>query len=332
MPDLYGAIDLGGTKLRAVVADLDGNVVGEIIRASEADEGPELVIGRMIETLDAASSEAGVPITELRAVGVASPGALDLVHGLVQGAPQLPGWDGVPLADILSERLGMPVLLENDANAAALGENRFGAGRGTRYLVYLTISTGVGGGIIIDDKVYHGVSGAAGELGHMIVWFNGPRCPCGERGCLEAIASGMGLAWRTQDLVDAGEAPGLERIKRERGELNADEVADAARAGDADAIRLFDEAGLYLGIALSNYINIFNPEMIVIGGGVAAGSGELFLPRAEETMRELAREEPLKYVRLERAALGDRSGPLGMIAALGDMVQEGGGHPSGTET
>ena len=186
--------------------------------------------------------------------------------------------------------------------------------------------------IIIDGKVYHGVSGAAGELGHMIVWFNGPRCPCGERGCLEAIASGMGLAWRAQDLVDAGEARGLERIKRERGELNADEVADAARAGDADAIRLFDEAGLYLGIALSNYINIFNPEMVVIGGGVAAGSGELFLPRAEETMRELAREEPLKYVRLQRAVLGDRSGPLGMIAALGDMVQEGGGHPSAAET
>jgi glucokinase len=325
MPDLYGALDLGGTKLRAVVADLEGNVVGEIIQASEAYRGPESVIGRMIETLEESAAEAGVKVSQLRAVGVASPGALDLVHGLVQGAPQLPGWDGVPLVEIMSKRLGLPVLLENDANAAALGENRFGVGRGTRYLVYLTISTGVGGGIIIDRKVYHGVSGAAGELGHMIVWFNGPRCPCGERGCLEAIASGMGLAWRAQDLVDAGEAPGLERVRRERGELDADEVADAARAGDADAVRLFDEAGLYLGVALSNYINIFNPEMIVIGGGVAVGAGDLFLPRAEETMRELARKEPLKYVRLKRAALGDRSGPLGMIAALGDMAEADGG-------
>jgi glucokinase len=325
VPDLYGALDLGGTKLRAVVADLDGNVLGEIIRPSEADEGPERVIGRMIETLAAASSEAGVAISQLRAVGVASPGALDLVHGLVQGAPQLPGWDGVPLVEIMSGRLRLPVLLENDANAAALGENRFGAGRGTRYLVYLTISTGVGGGIIIDRKVYHGVSGAAGELGHMIVWFNGPRCLCGQRGCLEAIASGTGLAWRAHDLVNAGQAPGIERIQRERGELDADEVADAARAGDEDALRLFDEAGLYLGIGLSNYVNIFNPEMIVIGGGVAAGAGELFLPRAEEIMREVARKEPLKYVRLERAALGDRSGPLGMIAALGDLVEAEGG-------
>ncbi len=324
MPDLYGAIDLGGTKLRAVVADLEGNICGEIIRPSEADEGPDRVIARMIETLEEAASASGLPVSGLRAVGVASPGALDLVHGRVFEAPQLPGWDGVPLVQIMSERLGLPVLLENDANAAALGENRFGAGRGTRYLIYLTISTGVGGGIIIDGKVYHGATGAAGELGHMVVWFNGPRCLCGNRGCLEAISSGTGLAWRAQELVDRGEAPGLERIKRERGELDADEIADAARAGDEDARRLFDESGLYLGIAVANYINIFNPEMIVLGGGVVAGAADLFLDRAEQTMRELARKEPLRYVRLERAMLGDRSGPLGMIAALGDMVEADG--------
>jgi glucokinase len=322
--DLYGALDLGGTKLRAVVADLAGNVRGEIILPSEADEGPEFVIDRLIETLEASAAEAGAEVSQLRAVGVASPGALDLVHGLVQEAPQLPGWNGVPLVEIMSKRLGLPVLLENDANAAALGENRFGAARGTRYMVYLTISTGVGGGIIIDGKVYHGVSGAAGELGHMVVWFNGPRCMCGERGCLEAIASGTGLAWRAEELIERGEAPGLERMKRERGHLGTDEVADAARAGDEDALRLFDEAGLYLGVALSNYINIFNPEMLVLGGGVVKGAGDLFLGHTERIMRQLARKEPLKYVRFERAELGDRSGPLGMIAALGDMVEREG--------
>lgn len=324
MADLYGAMDLGGTKLRAVVADLEGNVRGEIIRPSEADQGPERVIARMIDTLAEASAEAGIAVTDLSAAGVASPGALDLVRGLVFEAPQLPGWDGVPLVEIMSERLGLPVLLENDANAAALGENRFGVGRGTRFLVYLTISTGVGGGIVIDRKLYHGVTGSAGELGHMVVWFNGPRCLCGERGCLEAIASGTGLTWRAQELVDTGGAPGLERIKRNRGELDSDEISDAARAGDRDARRLFDEAGLYLGVALANYVNIFNPEMIVLGGGVVSGAGDLFFDHAERIMRQLARKEPLKHVRLERAALGDRSGPLGMIAALGDMVGSGG--------
>ena len=322
VPDLYGALDLGGTKLRAVIADLDGNIAGEIILPSEADEGPERVIDRMIETLEAAATKAGVAIAELRAVAVASPGALDLVHGEVQEAPQLPGWNGVPLVEIMGKRLGLPVLLENDANAAALGENRYGAGRGTRFMVYLTISTGVGGGIIIERKVYHGVSGAAGELGHMVVWLNGPRCLCGERGHLEGIASGTGLAWRAKELVDRGEAPGLERILRDKGELDADEIADAVRAGDADARRLFDEAGLYLGIALANHVNIFNPEMLILGGGVINGAAELFLDHAERIMRQLARKQPLKYVRLKRATLGDRSGPLGMIAALGDMVAE----------
>jgi glucokinase len=318
MPDLYGALDLGGTKVRALVADLEGNVRGEEIRPTEADRGQDAVIDRMIDTLRSAAQQAQVRAEDLRAVGVASPGALDLVRGLVFEAAQLPGWDGVPLARIIGERMGIPALLENDANAAALGENRFGAGRGTRQMIYMTLSTGVGGGIIIDGKVYHGATGAAGELGHVVLNVDGPRCLCGARGCLEAYASGTGIAWRARDLVERGEAPGLALVLRERGEPDANEVAEAARAGDADALRLFDEAGLYLGVALANYINIFNPEAIVLGGGVMAAA-DLFFDRAERTMRELARKGPLKAVRLERAALGDRSGPLGMIAALGDM-------------
>jgi len=321
MPEIYGAIDLGGTKVRAIAADLDGKVYGEDIRPSLAAEGVETVIQTMLASLDAALETAGIARSDLCGLGIASPGALDLVNGRVYDAPQLAGWDAVPIVEILSERAGMAVVLENDANAAALGENRFGAGRGTKFMIYLTISTGVGGGIIIDGKVYHGATGAAGELGHMVVWVDGPLCLCGERGCLEAIASGTCIARRARELVDRGEAPDLARVLEEKGELDADGVADAARAGDEDARRLFDEAGLYLGVALANYVNIFNPELIVLGGGVTAGAGDLFLARAEQTMRQLARNEPLQYVRLETSALGDRSGPLGMIAALGDMLQ-----------
>jgi glucokinase len=321
--DLYGAIDLGGTKVRALIADLQAKVRGEHIQPSDTIAGRDAVIDRMVETLGVACGEAGTRIEDLRALGIASPGALDLVHGLVYEAPQLPGWDGVPIVEVLRERLGIPVLLENDANAGALGENRYGAGRGTRNMVYLTLSTGVGGGIIIEGKVYHGATGAAGELGHMMLQVDGPRCMCSQRGCLEAIASGTGIAWRAQDLVDAGKAPGLARVKQEHGELDADSVADAARAGDPDARTIWEETGLYLGIALANYVNIFNPEAIVLGGGVLTGAGDLFYDRAEQAMRETARKEPLKYVRLLRAELGDRSGPLGMIAALGDMLAEG---------
>jgi glucokinase len=322
MTDLYGAIDLGGTKVRALIADLEANVRGEHFQSTGAGDGRDAVIDRMAQALDEAATKAGVSSDSLRAVGLASPGALDLVHGLVYDAPQLPGWDGVPIVEVLRDRFGVPVLLENDANAAAIGENRFGAGRGTRYMVYLTISTGVGGGIIVDGKVYHGATGAAGELGHMMVWPNGPLCMCGQRGCLEGIASGTGIAWRAQALVDAGKAPGLARVKQERGDLDAHEVANAARSQDPDAIAIWEETGFYLGIALANYVNIFNPEAIVLGGGVMA-EADLFYQRAEQTMLETARHEPLKHVRLLQAELGDRSGPLGMIAALGDMLAEG---------
>jgi glucokinase len=314
----YGAIDLGGTKLRAIVARLDGQVLGENIVPTEADGGPEHVIARMIETLEGATKEAGLKVPELFGLGVASPGALDLVHGRVYEAPQLPGWDGVQLAQLLSDKLGIRVLLENDANAAALGENRYGAGVGTVHMVYLTISTGVGGGIIIDGRVYHGATGSAGELGHVIVQPDGTKCLCGEHGHLEGYSSGTGIAWRAEELVSSGKAPGLARVKQEKGELDADEVADAARAGDGDALKLFEESGYYLGIAMADFVNIFNPQAIVLGGGVTAGAGDLFIDRAEMTMREQARKEPLRHVRIHRAALGDRSGPLGMIALLGD--------------
>jgi glucokinase len=324
MPDLYGAIDLGGTKLRAEVAGLDGDSLAEVILPTEASGGPDHVIGRMVDALAAAAGEAGVELSDLRGLGVASPGALDLVNGIVHEAPQLPGWDGVPLPQILSERLGIPVLLENDANAAALGENRFGAGRGTRQMIYFTVSTGVGGGIIVDGGIYHGITGSAGELGHIIVQPNGARCLCGELGCLEAYASGTGISWRAVELVEAGEAPGLARVRREKGELDADEIADAARRGDEAARRLFDEAGYYLGIALTNCVNIFNPEMIVLGGGVTYGAGDLFIVRAEETMRQLSRKEPLSHVSLTVGDLRDRAGPLGMIAALGDATLDTG--------
>lgn len=318
MADLYGAIDLGGTQLRAIAASLDGAIAGEVIVPSHATEGPEPVIARMIEALESAATKAGVALGDLHAVGVASPGALDLVHGIVHEAPQLPGWDGVPLVEIMKERLGVPVLLENDANANALGENRFGAGHPTRQMIYLTISTGVGGGIIFDGSVYHGATGAAGELGHVIVQYEGARCLCGENGCLEAYASGTGLVWRAEEAIDLGEARSLQRLQQQKGSLATGDLADAARSGDAAAQRLFEDAGLYLGIALADFINIFNPETIVLGGGVVHHAGNLFLDRAEATMRQLARKEPLKYVRLERATLGERSGPLGMIAALAD--------------
>jgi len=314
-PPLYAAIDLGGTSVRAIVADLDGNIAGEDIRESHAGEGLESVLRTMQDALSAALQAGGVALEDVQAVGIASPGAVDVVRGVVPEAPQLHGWKNVPLVRLMRERLGRPVYLANDATAAALGENKFGAGRGARHMLFLTVSTGIGGGIIIDGKVYEGANGSAGEMGHIVIDMDGPECGCGGHGCLEALASGTAMARRGAAAVAAGEAPVLAALSRREGPVTAEMLGRAAREGEKFSRGVFRDTGRYLGVALASYVNIFNPEVILIGGGVAR-SAELFMPIAEQTMRELAMGEPLKRVRLGLGALADRAGSLGMIARL----------------
>ena len=316
---LYSAIDLGGTNVRAIVADLDGKVLGEDIRPSRASEGLDATIDTMVAALEAASAGAAISLADLKGLGIASPGAVDSANGIVPEAPQLVGWKDVPLVRLMNDRLGLPAWLENDANAAALGENRYGAGQGTKNMLYLTVSTGVGGGIIINGDLYRGTRGAAGEMGHVIIDINGPPCGCGGRGCLESLASGTAIARRGRELVERGEAPRLAEISRNEGRVSAEMIAQAATDGDEVSRRLFEDVGTYLGVGLAGFVNIFNPEAILIGGGVAR-SAELFMPQARRVMEERAMRAPLEDVRLGLAELGDRIGSLGMIARLRDAV------------
>jgi len=315
MPDLYGAIDLGGTNVRAIVASLDGKISGDDRRPSRASDGLDATIEALLASLSRACAEAGVEAGGLSGLGVATPGWVDTERGVVPAAPQLIGWRDVPLVEMLQERLGLTVLLENDANAAALGENAFGAGRGTRHMLYITISTGVGAGIIADGRLYGGAKGSAGEIGHTIIDPSGPRCGCGNNGCLESLSSGTAIARRAAEAADRGDSAALAGIREREGRLGARLVADAARKGDAASIAIYEEAGRFLGIALANAVNLLSPEAIILGGGVMQAK-DLFLPRAEETMRDLALDEPLKYMRLAEAELGDRAGVMGMIARL----------------
>ena len=319
MPDLYGAIDLGGTNVRAIVAGLDGKISGDDRRPSRASDGLDATIETLLASLAHACSEAGVEASALRGLGVATPGWVDTERGIVPAAPQLIGWRDVPLVEMLQERLGLTVRLENDANAAALGENAFGAGRGTRHMLYITVSTGVGAGIIVDGRLYGGAKGSAGEIGHTIVDPSGPPCGCGKHGCLESLSSGTAIARRAAQAADRGDSAALAGIREREGRLGARQVADAARQGDAASIAIYEEAGYFLGIALANAVNLLSPEAIILGGGVMRAK-DLFLPRAEETMRDLALDEPLKYMRLAEAELGDRAGVMGMIARLGQQT------------
>ena len=318
---LFGSIDLGGTKLLSVIASADGEILSRNLRPSQTKEGLESVLARIGESLGAALTEAGRQRSDLSAVGVASPGAIEFDRGVVSEAPQLPGWRDVPLRDLLQERLGLPVLLDNDANAAAFGELTFGAGKGSRHLIYLTISTGIGGGIIIDGQLYRGKHGAAAELGHIVVAMGGPVCPCGARGCLEAIASGTAMAWRAQELLDAGKAPVLARLTA-GGPPTAKLIAEAARQGDEACAEIFRVAAFALGNALASYVSIFDPNAIVLGGGVMS-SPELIFEPARQTMERMARRLPLHGLRVERAALGDESGVLGMVALLRQQPADG---------
>jgi glucokinase len=321
LPDLYGAIDLGGTKIRALIADLAGREYGYDLRESEADLGPDAVLQRMTDSLTAAAARAGVSTGDLRGVGIDSPGAIDVERGIVTGAPQLPGWRDVPLAAAMSERLGVPAVLENDASAAALGEHRYGAGKGTRHMLYLTVSTGVGGGIIIDGRLYTGASGAAGELGHMVIDMHAAEtCPWCERGCVEVLASGTAIARRGARFAGDGRAPVLARLAVAEGEVTSEMMSRAVAEGDEACREAFREAGRYLGIGLANYVNIFNPEAIVVGGGVSR-SGPEFLEAARERMYAHAIRALSAESRLELAGLGEKSGLMGMIARMAEAAK-----------
>lgn len=315
MPTYYGAIDLGGTNVRSIVASLDGEIFGDDRRPSRASEGLEACLAAVEASLRQSCDEAGVEPEGLGAVGLASPGWVDVVEGVVPAAPQLKGWRDVPIVRVIGERLGTRVVLENDANAAALGENVFGAGRGTRQMVYITVSTGVGGGIITDGKLYGGARGSAGEIGHTVVDPNGPRCGCGSNGCLEALSSGTAIAKLAAEAAARGEAPVLAKQLAEGQPATAELAAAAADAGDAACRAIFEQAGRYLGIALGNLVDLLSPEAIVLGGGVMEAK-HLFLPQAEAVMRETSLGEPLKHVRLLEAELGDAVGVLGMVARL----------------
>ena len=320
MPDkLYGAIDLGGTNVRAIVAGLHGKVRGDRIQPSRAAEGLEPTLDSMVDALNAAAAEANVSVAQLSGLGICSAGWVDSEKGIVPAAPQLPGWRNVPLTKIMQERTGVRAWLENDANAAALGEHVFGAGKSVRHLVYITVSTGIGGGIIVGGKLYGGAKGSAGEIGHTIIDPAGPLCGCGNYGCLEALVSGTAIARRGEEVAARGESLKLAALKAEGEAITAESMAAAALAGDTASREIFAEAGRFLGIALANLVNLLSPELILLGGGVTHNP-ELFLPQAENTMRTFSLSEPLKHVRLELAELGELAGPLGMIARLRELA------------
>jgi glucokinase len=307
------AIDIGGTKLAAGIVDTEGRILARGEVPTLAAQGLETVLGRIVELGRNLLSRPEVADVPVHRVGVGCAGPVDLKAGLVFNPPNLPGWTRVPLTDHIQRALELPTVLENDANAAALGEFRYGAGRGARSIVYLTVSTGIGGGIILEGKIWHGLKDAAGEIGHMTVCPDGPLCGCGSRGCLEALASGTSIARRAREAVAAGRQTGLSEIPA----LTSADVVRLARAGDVVAREVWDSAVRYLGIGVAAVITILAPERVVIGGGVTRAGDFLFQPVREE-VRQRVKLVPVELVPIVPAALGPDVGILGAAAVALD--------------
>ncbi|MBC7105469.1 MAG: ROK family protein [Firmicutes bacterium] len=310
---LVVGIDLGGTKIRTVLADAAGRVVAEVKVPTGAPEGQQAVLRRLIGTVEEVLRLGGASLREVRAVGLGAPGPLDAARGFLYHAPNL-GWREVPLKEILEGSLGVPVLVDNDANLAALGEHRFGAGKGVGDMVHVTIGTGIGGGLILGGRLYRGWRDGAGEIGHVTVLPGGPPCRCGNRGCLETVASGTALGGQAREMVARGEGRGILAAAGGRAEaVTAVAVAAAAAGGDPEALALLRRAAGFLGLGVANVVKVLNPALVVLGGGVVEGAPFL-VEMVDEAVRAHALSAAHGAVRLERAHLGGKAGVMGAVA------------------
>jgi glucokinase len=309
------AVDLGGTNIRAALFPTDDpHPQAQTRTETRAHDGPEAVLGRIVESIERVAPRER---REWR-IGVAAPGPLDPFRGIIMEAPNLPGWDNFPLAGRLGAHFGCPVMVGNDANLAALGEWRHGAGRGRSHVVYLTISTGIGGGVIIDGRLLLGAKGLAAELGHLVVDRAGPRCSCGQIGHLEAIASGPAIAKEASRRIQSGEHSVLEGNLERDESISAVDVGRAALEGDEVALSVMTAAGYAVGQHLASLAHAFNPEVFILGGGVT-NLGELYFSAVQKGLIEnIMHRSYLDGLTIAPSALGDDAGLVGaMVLARG---------------
>ena len=321
MTKRYVGIDLGGTNLKLGLVAPDGKLLARHSTPTEADGGPDHVLQRMAQAVRDLCLAAKVPLGDVAAIGAAAPGPLDTKTGVVVFAPNLPGWRNIHVRDVLQKQLGCPVILENDANAAAYGEFRCGAGRRVRDMVILTLGTGIGGGIILDGRMRRGVTDTGAELGHMVVHYGGRRCACGNRGCLEAYASATAVVARTEEAIAAGESSSL----AERRGFSCKDVFDAADAGDRLARRIVEETADYLAAGITTILHVLNPERVILTGGMM-GAGDPFLDRIRRRVKEMVFERASSACEIGWSTLGGDAGILG--AALAAEVFDRTGQPA----
>lgn len=319
--ELILGVDLGGTKIATALATVQGKVLARGYSLVPAQTNPDAVIDSIFATIEETIS-AGESKPQLLGIGVAAAGIVDSDAGKVVFSPNLPGWHNVPLRDVVQQKFGISTCLGNDATLAALGEWCFGVKKKVANLIYVTVSTGIGGGIIADGRLYTGTSGVAGEIGHMTIDVNGPRCKCGNIGCWETLASGTALAREAVKQIAQGVSSSMiDLVHGDMSKIDAKVVFLAAKQGDELARELISQLAYYFGVGLANLVNIFNPELILIGGGVAK-MGDLLLQPAIKVVKERAFATPANAVDIRPALLGDDSSVLGAVAFVLDNLQK----------
>jgi glucokinase len=304
-------VDLGGTRLRAALADRAGRIIRQNAVPTLADQGRDAVVGRIVDQIRSVLSP--LPPSALACAAVAVPGPCDPGLGMVYDPPNLPGWGEVALQRVLEEALAAPVRLGNDANVAALAEHEYGSGKGSESLIYMTVSTGIGGGVIDGNRLILGAWGGAAEIGHITIDLNGPRCGCGNHGCLEAMASGTAIGRESARRLAAGAESTLRaHLGADTQQLKAEYVFSAAQDGDQLARDVVEWAAYNLGVGLANVMHLFDPRLIIIGGGVS-NAWEMLCPAMQRAIHERAMPAYANRTRVVRSQLGDEVGLLGAV-------------------
>jgi glucokinase-like ROK family protein len=299
---------MGATHVTIALADFSAKIVEEISLPFDIKQGPQVCLAEVKRILQELLDRNGVSISDITAVGVGVPGPVVTNAGMVMSPPIMPGWDRYPIRKSLEKEWGCPVSLNNDAELGALGEWAYGAGRGEKNLAFIKVGSGIGAGLIINQQIYGGTTGSAGEIGHITIDENGPLCTCGNHGCMEAFAGGNAIALQAKKLVESGKRTLLSNIPLEN--LTAQAVAESARRGDLPSQEIIMRAGTFIGIAIAGLVNLFNPSAVIIGGGVAQ-AGDLLTTSIRQAVRERSLHASEQSVHITTAMLGQRSSLIG---------------------
>ena len=303
-------IDVGGTNVKIALVDGEGKIIYSNSVPTYAQMGYEYTVNNIKQAIKDLMKETNTEAKDIQGIGFDFPGQVDCKTGVVKNAPNIPGWVNVPIAQMIEEEFNIPTRIDNDVRCAALGELKFGAGRGCENFVCITVGTGIGSGLVINGKVVRGAANAAGEIGHIKLQMeDGPLCGCGDSGCLEAFASGPSIVAMAQEYLKGGKSAKFRELAGD-GEITPYIVAKAAEAGDPVAKRIFEKMGYYIGMGLTSVINLLNPEKIIIGGGVAE-CGELLLDPIRRTINERAMKVQREAVEIVPAELGNSAGVIG---------------------